>query len=68
MVIREQVRKVIHAILCAKDSIGVAMSAEPHAALAWAGVLFVLPVSTSTHRKNDRILHFGSNVTFISCA
>lgn len=46
VVVKEQVRKVVHAILCAKDYIGVAISAEPHAALAWAGVLFVLPVKT----------------------
>lgn len=45
VVVREQVRKVVHAILSAKDAIGSAVTAEPHAALAWAGVLVILPVS-----------------------
>jgi uncharacterized protein YlzI (FlbEa/FlbD family) len=45
IVVKEQVCKVVHAILSAKDFIGSAVSAEPHAALAWAGVLVVLPVS-----------------------
>jgi hypothetical protein len=33
-VVREQIRKVVHTILSAKDFIGPAISAEPHAALA----------------------------------
>lgn len=45
VVVKEQVRKVIHTILSAKNFIGSSVSAEPHAALAWAGVLVVLPVS-----------------------
>jgi hypothetical protein len=45
IIVKEQVRKVVYAILGAKDIIGAAISAEPHAALAWAGVVFVLPVS-----------------------
>jgi hypothetical protein len=45
IVVKEQVRKVVYAVLGAKDIIGAAISAEPHAALAWAGVVFVLPVS-----------------------
>lgn len=67
VVIKEQVRKVVHAILCAKDYIGVAISAEPHAALAWAGVLFVLPVMT--YLQNEYIFFsffnniFGTNIT-----
>jgi N-terminal domain of NWD NACHT-NTPase len=44
VVVKEQVRTIVHAILSAKDFIGSAVSAEPHAALAWAGVLVVLPV------------------------
>jgi hypothetical protein len=47
VVVREQIRKVVHTILCAKDFIGPAISVEPHAALVWAGVLVVLPVGIS---------------------
>ena len=45
IVVKEQVRKLVHTILSAKDYIGSAVSVEPHAALAWAGVLVFLPVS-----------------------
>jgi hypothetical protein len=45
IVVKEQVGKVVHIILSIKDFIGSAVSTEPHAALAWAGVLVVLPVS-----------------------
>jgi uncharacterized protein YlzI (FlbEa/FlbD family) len=44
VVVKDQVRKVVYAILSAKDFIGSAVSSEPHAALAWAGVLVILPV------------------------
>ena len=47
VVVRKQIRKVVHTILSAKDLIGPTISAEPHAALAWAGVLVVLPVGIS---------------------
>jgi hypothetical protein len=46
IVVAEQIRKTILVVLSAKDFIGSAVSAEPHAALAWAGVCLILPVST----------------------
>jgi hypothetical protein len=48
VVVKEQIRKVVNMIISAKDLIGPAVSADPHAALAWAGVLVVLPVSIYT--------------------
>lgn len=50
IVVEDQVRKLVHTILTFRDFIGDAISAEPHAALAWAGVIIILPVSI--HRKN----------------
>jgi hypothetical protein len=44
VVVKEQVGKVVHTILSVMDFIRVAVSVEPHAALAWAGVLVILPV------------------------
>ncbi|KAB8257697.1 hypothetical protein BDV32DRAFT_80320 [Aspergillus pseudonomiae] len=43
-VIGDYVRRTVHGILYAKDFITAAISAEPHAALAWAGVVMVLPL------------------------
>lgn len=54
--VREQVQKVIQVILYAKDVIGAAISAEPHASLAWAGVLIILPVTI--HLQNECLFTF----------
>lgn len=45
VIVKEQVGKIVRVIISAKDFIGAAISSDPHAALAWAGVLVVLPVS-----------------------
>jgi len=45
--VKDQVLKVVRTITAFKDFIGTAISAEPHAALAWAGVAVILPVSTA---------------------
>jgi hypothetical protein len=45
VVVKDQPSKVVQAILSAKDFIGTAVSPNPHASLAWAGVLVILPVS-----------------------
>jgi hypothetical protein len=44
VIVREQVNKIVSAVIYAKESIGPAISAEPHAALAWARVSILLPV------------------------
>ena len=49
IIVKDQVRKVIRTIIFCKDFIGDAISAEPHASLAWAGVLIILPVSIILH-------------------
>ena len=38
-------KKIVKTVLFAKDFVGQAVSNEPHAALAWAGVSMLLPVS-----------------------
>lgn len=45
VVVREQVDRVAKVLIVTKDFISSAVSAEPHAALAWAGVCVLLPVS-----------------------
>ena len=51
LVVKDQVRKIVHTVLSVKDFIGSAVSADPHAALAWAGVLVILPVRISVEIK-----------------
>ncbi|RAH51180.1 uncharacterized protein BO95DRAFT_378684 [Aspergillus brunneoviolaceus CBS 621.78] len=42
--IGNHVQRILQIVLSVKDVISQAVSAEPHASLAWAGVLVVLPV------------------------
>lgn len=44
IVVREVVRKTISVVTAFKDIIGSAISAEPCAGLAWAGIMSILPV------------------------
>ena len=50
---KTQVDRIVKAILFAKECVPSAVSAEPHAALAWAGVCMLLPliVNPSTQQK-----------------
>lgn len=47
IIVGEMARKVVGVVLSVKDVVSSAISADPHAALAWAGVMVALPVSTS---------------------
>ncbi|KAJ0417656.1 hypothetical protein BJY00DRAFT_315767 [Aspergillus carlsbadensis] len=54
--IKEQGRRAIHAILSVKDSISLVITTEPHAAIAWAGVLLLLgPIARSFTQEEDSI-------------
>ncbi|KAI9926518.1 hypothetical protein MW887_004286 [Aspergillus wentii] len=43
-VVGESAIRIVHGIMTAKDVISAAVSAEPHASLAWAGVAMILPL------------------------
>jgi hypothetical protein len=45
--VRKQYDRVVGSVIWAKDLITQAVKPDPHAALAWAGVSIVLPVSLS---------------------
>jgi hypothetical protein len=42
--VREQIDKAVRIVLFVRDSVSSTVSADPHAALAWAGVCVLLPV------------------------
>ena len=42
--LKTQIDRIVKAVLFAKDFVSSAVSAEPHAALAWAGVCMLLPL------------------------
>jgi len=56
IIVKDQICKVIRTIISRKDFIGAAIFAEPHASLAWAGVLIILPVSTILYSFNFSML------------
>ncbi|KAJ6008151.1 hypothetical protein N7540_012127 [Penicillium herquei] len=54
VVVREQVSRAIHILISAKDLISTAISSDPHASLAWAGVLVLLdPIAKSTTQDDE---------------
>lgn len=57
VVVNAQVRRVIQGILSFKDAIASAVNAEPHAALAWAGILILFNVSKPTMSFYHEIRH-----------
>ena len=50
VVLHEQFNKIVRIIMLARNFVSQAVSAEPHAALAWAGVCVLLPVSIEPFR------------------
>lgn len=42
VVVRDEIHRMMNTILAASDLIGAAVSSEPHAAVVWAGVLFLM--------------------------
>ncbi|KAK2809659.1 hypothetical protein FQN50_003716 [Emmonsiellopsis sp. PD_5] len=44
VVIKDQVRKIVKSILAAKKVIGAIVSLEPHASMAWSGLMLLLPI------------------------
>ena len=50
VVLQEQLNKFVRVVMFARNFVSQAVSAEPHAALAWAGVCVLLPVSLEPFR------------------
>ncbi|KAJ5246333.1 hypothetical protein N7468_001316 [Penicillium chermesinum] len=56
IVVRDKVQRTINSILSAGGLIGGVISAEPHAALAWAGLLVLLtPISKTISQGDDAV-------------
>ena len=57
VVLQEQLDKFVRIVMFARYFVSQAVSAEPHAALAWAGVCVLLPVSIEPFRL--QLFHFS---------
>lgn len=60
IIVREAVQKAIRTVTAFKPIISGVISAEPHAALAWAGVLTILPVSSMQACLPSQTLPLGA--------
>lgn len=58
--VRDQARRVVRAVLSVKEMIDVAVSVEPHASLAWAGVLVFLNVRFYSQLRQRFMLTINS--------
>ncbi|KAI1639979.1 WD40 repeat-like protein [Biscogniauxia mediterranea] len=53
VVVRDGLQKALNFIVSTKDLVAAAISSEPHAALAWAGVMFVFPLLNTMLQQDD---------------
>ncbi|KAJ5525836.1 WD domain-containing protein [Penicillium frequentans] len=71
LIVRDQAQRIINGVLAVKDVVSAAISSDPHAAIAWAGVLVVLPVLGGLFQQDtnamdgfgvisDVLIEFGS--------
>ncbi|KAI1376722.1 hypothetical protein F4677DRAFT_459535 [Hypoxylon crocopeplum] len=59
IIVRDQFQKAMGFIVSTKDLMAAAISSEPHAALAWAGVMFIFPLlKTMLQQDKDAIEGF----------
>ncbi|KAF4987650.1 hypothetical protein FDECE_15346, partial [Fusarium decemcellulare] len=65
IVVRQAVVKAIQVITAFKPIISGAVSAEPHAALAWAGVMTVLPILENIFQQDQDAADGLNNIVFL---
>ncbi|KAK4163949.1 hypothetical protein QBC43DRAFT_354088 [Cladorrhinum sp. PSN259] len=65
IIVRDVIRKVVTAISASKALIGAAASAEPHASLAWAGVMTILPFLENVFEQDEDAANGLTNLVFL---
>lgn len=65
LIVRKVVQKAIQTVTAFKSIIGGVVSAEPHAALAWAGILTILPVRPTQSRLPSQVLLLGAEKVLV---
>ncbi|KAF4448098.1 WD domain-containing [Fusarium albosuccineum] len=65
IVVRQAIVKAIQVITAFKPIISGAVSAEPHAALAWAGVMTVLPILENVFQQDQDAADGLNNIVFV---
>ncbi|KAL2675685.1 hypothetical protein Neosp_011875 [[Neocosmospora] mangrovei] len=65
IVVRNAVLKAVKLVLSFKPIINGAVAAEPHAALAWAGVLTILPMLENLFQQDEDAANGLTNILFL---
>lgn len=63
--LHEQSDKIVRIVMFAKDFVSSAISTEPHAALAWAGVCVLLPLLLNPISQRDEATQGFESIPFI---
>ncbi|KAG6364032.1 hypothetical protein INS49_009135 [Diaporthe citri] len=65
IVVRELVQKAIRTVKAFKPIVSEAVSAEPHAALAWGCILTILPMLENLYQQDEHAANGLNNILFI---
>ncbi|KAJ5608772.1 hypothetical protein N7528_009339 [Penicillium herquei] len=65
IIIKDQMRRVADKILSVKDVVTTAVSAEPHATLAWAGALVILNSFTNSLKQDEKAIDGFEYITIL---
>ncbi|KAI1393473.1 uncharacterized protein F4822DRAFT_384784 [Hypoxylon trugodes] len=65
IVVRQVVRKAIKLVLTFKDVVSSAISAEPQAALAWAGIITILPILDDAFQQDEDAANGLNQILFL---
>lgn len=67
IVLRDQVKRIVSAVIFAKDFIASAVSTDPHLSLAWAGVSLFLPLLSNPTAQESDLLDGIDLISSIVC-
>jgi len=63
--LRPQFDRFVNAVIAVKDFVSAAVSSEPHATLAWAGVCIVLPLLTNPTTQQKALVEGVDHISIV---
>jgi len=63
--LRPQVDRFVNAVIAVKDFVSSAVSSEPHATLAWAGVCIILPLLTNPTMQQKALVEGVDHISTV---
>ncbi|KAI1457972.1 hypothetical protein F4805DRAFT_152247 [Annulohypoxylon moriforme] len=65
IVARELLRKAVNVISRFRDAVSSAISAEPHAAMAWLGIMIILPLVENAYQQDEDAVNGLNEILFL---